>query len=812
MRSTHLASWVLCSSLTLVVNAQVGVDPAGPPPSERPWWDDYPRIVEHNDPELVAGLNADVSMNGGFPNASWGAFAQRAVGLRQRRIDEAHALGLRSISWFEAFGASTTFVAQLRKDPLPNWDHREVVRVYWNWPEMVPGPALTIQWLGVHDFFDDAWYARPFTRTHATFGVPGFTYADGTPAVGYRGLQNDPRNHRVYDAGGSKNLWGELVWEAGWDERIHRIRDDGRLQGPLDGLVYEPKFKKYVGLFRIGKDNACPHWRDEAWAASRHGSKYAIDGAWVDNWSSWDAWSAWPILAGFGDWSVSRFRDYLARNFTAQELGAMGVLDPATFDVRDHLRSVAVSWAGVGADSVFWHPVWLDRRWLDEPVWRAYKVFKRQIGEEALSEYYRALHAAAAAQRREFAVLGNDVPVFSLGQTRGDLDLVSCEISSTWNLIAGSRGIMLPPEGGRYGPVYHLAREHARSRFVTILFHDRDPHGRLKNPGISRLIDYEMLTSHALPLVWPDDERMMGPASVHSDFFGFVGRAKRHFANRVPQAKIGILYSSSSILHELTPMGMVDFDRQTAQFGYLGWATALECLHKQYRAIPEWKLTPEVLSTLRVLVIPSCEVLDQDVVTNVVEPWVAAGGLLVVTGSLSGRRRDERHHFEMHPGGASLRRLLAGTLFGNGRVSYEWQSLGVQYYLDERARESLLPQFRALLDRVLRTEKLVISDDHSVPSSVVLKAYADRGAERLFVDVLNTDLDLEYDKPNPAPAMWFELELPEFMRDRMLTATALSPDVPPAVAVSPASPGRIKVEIGSSIDTYASVWIQASPR
>ena len=48
----------------------------------------------------------------------------------------------------------------------------------------------------------------------------------------------------------------------------------------------------------------------------------------------------------------------------------------------------------------------------------------------------------------------------------GTLDMVSTELNPGWNIGISSRGIMMPPD--RFGPVYKLAREHAKSRLVNV--------------------------------------------------------------------------------------------------------------------------------------------------------------------------------------------------------------------------------------------------------------------------------------------------------------------------------------------------------
>ena len=125
---------------------------------------------------------------------------------------------------------------------------------------------------------------------------------------------------------------------------------------------------------------------------------------------------------------------------------------------------------------------------------------------------------------------------------------------------------------------------------------------------------------------------------AYADFFAFVGEAREHFGRRVPLARTGIYYSSSSLLAFMTPGGFVDFNRRPHQFGYYGWATALHDLHEPYVPVPEWRVTPETLSGLDRLIVPDAAVIAEEEIA-VLREWVDAGGTLLVTGDSAARRR-----------------------------------------------------------------------------------------------------------------------------------------------------------------------------
>ena len=69
--------------------------------------------------------------------------------------------------------------------------------------------------------------------------------------------------------------------------------------------------------------------------------------------------------------------------------------------------------------------------------------------------------------------------------------------------------------------------------------------------------------------------------AINAPFFGFVKQARTTFGGRVGLEDVGIYYSSSLILENITPQGFPDMDNQAHSSGYYGWATALANLHQQ---------------------------------------------------------------------------------------------------------------------------------------------------------------------------------------------------------------------------------------
>ena len=122
--------------------------------------------------------------------------------------------------------------------------------------------------------------------------------------------------------------------------------------------------------------------------------KMELDGVWCDNYSPWDNFGYPPVQKAFGDWSVYGFHASLRALWTTAQWRALGVSDPASFDVRQYLKTKAAAF-GAKDPAKTDDPAWRDPRWLDEPIWNAFKAFRRKRGQEALRAFYQAIHAEA---------------------------------------------------------------------------------------------------------------------------------------------------------------------------------------------------------------------------------------------------------------------------------------------------------------------------------------------------------------------------------------------------------------------------------
>ena len=827
-KSVHLAPWGRCAVaglavlgiiMTLLSTAPVR---ATEELTTTHWWDDFPLIVQ-GDVSLTTDLNGTISFGGGETDPSWGIYGQKVnEGPQTTAI---HRAGYKSLSYFETFGTVTSYIVSLGvKGSL---DYTPNTCSHWAW-QYYNGVDPRV-WIGPQNYFGVEAFAGAYTRLHPRYGGPAMTYPDGTVATGYVGNDSsDPRKSRVLDASVSKNVLGQMNCDPGFNDAAQSA---GTSTGMLDFGG------RYAGHLSFGKDALCPYWIDFQRASTLKAADRGCDGIWTDNFSPWDSFSAWPINVAFGDWSVAKFRDYLAAHFSAQELSALGIVDVNTFDVRTYLRNKIKSMGGNDTNLGDWR--WTRSTWLDDAVWRAYKIFKRQTGTQALTNFYNTTkQAAAEAGKTEFFIEGNDMPMFSLGWVRGDLDMVSTEMNADWSLGAGSRGIMLPPLG-RFAPVYKLGREHAKSRFVNIWFYLHNENAKYqRNSGLANVLGYEMLANNTISMNYPGQPWCMGNTISNRDYFGFIKDNKATWGARLPVEEIGLYWSSSSEIYQMTPGGFANFDLRPQMFAHWGWGTALSELHCQYRAIPEWKLTPETLATLRLLIVPDSEIFDPADVA-VLDTWVRAGGRLIVTG-MSGMRKGEPSNFDPFdpdydpamPNEANLSlasltgaNTLASaparklTQVGAGQVLYIRNNIGLSFFQATTARPGQLPTFKQALTDILAGQgPLALTPDPAVPDTVGLTLYLDQQAKKMFIDVNNTNIDVDTDQITPAPEVKFTVQLPAWLQNpdkveiksQVLAPQELADNDPPPPTIQMRRIGNNQAEITlSPILVYASIVLES---
>ncbi len=537
-----------------------------------------------------------------------------------------------------------------------------------------------------------------------------------------------------------------------------------------------------------------------------------------------------PVSCAFGDWSVALFQNYLTNEFTTNQLASWGVLaanaPPAAitnFDVRAYLLAVASNQFGLSTTNLA-DAAWLDSRWLTNPVWSAYKIFRRQNGSATLTNYDQVVHAAAVqAGQTNFALLVDDQLPAMGGWARGTLDLPSTQLSLNWNITAGSRGFGLPPFA-RLSPVYKAIREQGRSRFANVWLYNTGYASELTNSGPTLALFYEMLATETMPLFIYGNTTFCGTPQLQSNFMTFVAQsAAPALANRVPTQEVGLYLSTSSIIATWLPGDAENFADQNHQYAVWGWGTALSELHYQYRIVPEWKLNNSgLLQALKVLIIPNAEAFEPADVAAL-QTWVTNGGCLIVTGD-SGSLLGESGNFA--PTNNLLLAPLTGvTNFGTapalrtnfpgaGAVYYYSNNVGYAYYNTNTAgRAAQLATFATALTQAyafLQVQPVLASSN--APATVGLTLYQNPSALKTFVDLnnFNVSTNFPYAITN-TPAMEVDLACPGWLTNGMTAmATIVSPDGPLSVTSLSLSSNRVYLQL-PSVTNYLSVILQPAP-
>lgn len=782
------------------------------PAQAGPWWDQLPCGLHTRNLATALDYHANLAMNhvGHDPGWSlWYLSTITASGAATRQAFE--NAGIASIGYLEGFGTSYMPVVEIDGSQPAN-----MLRHHWNWQAYGGG---TIKWAGAWTWFDDADFARPYTRTHPVYGGPAMTYPDGTVATGFVDDDpTDPRKSRVYHAGCSRDVLGNVAYEPAFY--------NDAVQPPYPGLLYIPETGKYTGCPHVMKDTACPFWKEHDRATTLLAvTQTGLQGYWVDNMSPFNSFMYPAVSSAFGEWSVALFRDYLRDHFTETQLRSWGVLSPsgtyadlATFDVRAFFRALAsgkYGWNGTSLTS----SAWRNSGWINEPVWRAYAIYKRQTGTQALQDYYDAIKSAAAqAGKPDFLFMGNDPFLCTYGWLRGSADISTIEFFFGWHPSTGSRGIGLPPFA-RMSPIYKGQREQQKSRFANVWLYNTSYEKELALSEVVNAIYYEMLATHAMPKYYTDGTAYSyaGNPAADKAFFRFVKEhAAPEFGARTAVEDVGIYASTSSVLSQCTPGGILNFDAQPHLFAVWGWGTALSELHYQFRIIPEWKLDAAALSRLKIFIIPNSEVFAPADVT-LLDSWVRNdGGILIVTGN-SGARLPESGNFD------TTSSLVLGPLtgvsqwasaptsktqaLGNGRVRFLKTNIGLNYYsADVAGRSSQITTLASELATLLAAEnEHVALETPDAPKTVGLTLYEDEAARRIFVDVNNVNVTIAPDGLSaaitPVPAIGVTVYKPAWWvdhPDQHLIAYGISPAGPVAMPDPVVRSDRFEIQVPST--------------
>ena len=336
----------------------------------------------------------------------------------------------------------------------------------------------------------------------------------------------------------------------------------------------------------------------------------------------------YPKMQGFGPWSLANFQQFLARHVSADQRRALGVTDPAAFDLRQYIAG--------------------------KPYPPRYpSAFLRQtLGGRPAVERLRLLEAGrfAGPVPRAVRLLQIDQPPPGDRSGRGRQ-----HHSDLPRRLAGHRG-------HRPGPLRIPRRRAIRARAGAAGIAAggqagrRHPTGR--RPGHHRLLLAQRLcaarSSRAGPRKPPQGAGLRLPGQpwraglqppIHARRLArlrrqgwinhFIGAYAAPLGRRRPLAQVGLVFPGESLLGSIHVFSM---DPEPCLYDYLGWSLGLTEEHVAWDAVCDDQLRPDVLGRFAVIVLPSAACLS-DAALDALAGYVRGGGRVIASGEPGTRLR-----------------------------------------------------------------------------------------------------------------------------------------------------------------------------
>ncbi len=785
----------------LLSGAWAGLPAVAAPRRRGRWIDACPTVIQTSDLDALDRCAARVILVNIAADPTWGPYGQQLSIAETANLRRAlRGRDVRTITYIEGVGDCMVYVAAFSRatdgtiegfgdDPST----ARPVRTHWSWAaEGLPAGDL-VRWVGIQASGLGEDFVSP-RYTLKAIGVPEPRYPDGRAATGRRSDFPVPLDAELWDACAAKDLNGQIRPIFGpavgvepgvapppaLANGLYRVIAGS---ADVDGPRVEPGTPVYCGMISVHKDLSAPFWREYARASARSAAKAGVDGVWCDNWSPWDNFGYPPIKHAFGDWSLHRAHQVMAK-WAIHGDGPFAETVPARArDVPTAIKARAGAY-GVKDASDLSDSGWSRRDWVSDPLWRMYKAARQICARADLEGLYLALHRGAReGGARDFAICSNDIPLYGLGWARERwTDMVHTETTPGWHMGAGTRGIMLPPEG-KMAVVYKAAFAHQSGKACAAWYYLDGPHEAFRGKeGLARALLSEALANGAFLLCDPQQDRVAGSVETHAWMNRFVRQNEDHYVERTPLADTAIVFSPDCQLYELAPGGFPDMDCQPHVFGHWGWGTALLDAHVPYRVLPDWRLDPPSLRKLRTLVMPDVGCLADSAVAAIVR-WVRGGGRLVATGACGTNHGADGAFRERTSDLLSVLGIRSGpgwavASVGKGKVAHTAEAVGMDYYLKAHRRDSLLT---SMVDAVGVSQLLPAV---AAPKTVEVGLWRSGTGRSVCVDFANLAVDHGTDRVTVASGIGLDISLPWKGGARLL---ALSPDGKPDVRLTRSS-------------------------
>lgn len=734
------------------------------------WWADFARFSHNPDENKAFKMNTDaVTALSGLHDEGIGALSRETFfkKISEERLKNAKKLGLKVMAWLELMGESRTQIGAVNEIENGVFEQDEltgmtkIIASYYEWNKSGYGinPAANrIIWVGAHSWANRETYYGNMAMPRE---IPEPTYPNGDSALGVLEPGSiDPRKYKFYDALACKSIFGTFVEQEQFSTPDYKNMEGFLIDPLIDGGT------RKIGDYYFSRDIACDWWIEYNRNAVRSFLEKGADGFWTDNYTGWGFIGVYPVLRAFGEWSLAGFRDYLKQH-PIQGIAA------DTFDIRDYLIDKAkqehpdLDTTTVTTQTVlsFNSPAWLD-----DPVWNSFLSYKSQVVSKHTTAFYQMVKEEAkklGLNPDDIVVAGNDIAILQNAAVgiENVVDILSVEYVPEHSPVTQNFSDQVPMTGYG-GPHYKLITQLSRSKRGSIWYYIGDKQ-KSHNNILGMFLHFEALSNN---VTLNSEDRLPDHAGTEEAAVcanHAIAVLRKDFGRREIRASVGLYNSGSSEFCQLTPGGYINGGAIPSTMAYYGWGRCLERNRIPYQTITESRISKNELEGIEVLLMASVTAISEEIVENVIRPFLDQGKVVVITGKKAGEKGMREQQFAKHD--RPLLVALAENYSGPGKVVYLEQDPTIEAYVNkedktlfERACSQVEALFSDLNKHGLFHKSAIAS---SLGPDFLISTHHDRENQALFVDLVNRNLDIEGNKVYATRLGEVSLRLPEW-KDR----------------------------------------------
>ncbi len=711
------------------------------PAASSPWWKDYHTVVSL--PVSKLGQVRELGMmaeRGAWATGWYGNWwIQYQVERRGkydplRYVERFRQQGVKNVFYFDAgeFGEFVGLAA-----------NKELLYDQWGL-RFYRGEPGTLLWFGDDGFYRDEHLLN--LKDYRDFGLPPWTMPDGTrPARLYDfSIRSLDGNYRPWDYSDVK-VSPEVAAKLGLEAFLK-----------ADTEPRPPEHQMALGRIRT-YDHSNPFLLEDfkvgVWMMLKERPAFIHFDNFFDNETVYPSWAA------FGPWSLEKFKRFLQTQLTAEQRTALGITNPAVFDLKQYLWKRPLTVTRPGAR-------WREPAWEQDRIWNAFIVSKYRDADQLFRGLYAFCKERSRALGQEVVVAGNTIPLFPGGALcSGGIDQVHFEyhIAHQYGPIVVPPG--LPPRGKLGGAVRLAAALGTTGYCWPTIYVPREFNG----PGhenLHKVLAFDCLANrgvmdynyHYLDGYSPGSDESAGWIDC------FIKNYSAYYGSRAPVADVGLVFPGQTLLASTAVFCM---DPECCLYDYLGWAQAMTDLHYLWDAIPDNQLDNTDLGRFRVVVLPSVKCLSDKELSALLN-YVQHGGRVIVSGEAGTRFGVE--HF-LWP--RSAEQSLAGQWRAQPQSVACPTCPGKAYYTDGSGRPGERAEARTIdqaLGQVVARRRMATP----TPASLGVALYTEPGGLPA-IDLVNYAVEPATDHLTPAPETRLTLWPAEGQKFPVCEAEMISP-------------------------------------